>query len=188
MKAARFASPAGFGLVLLLFLLMPFLSVSCDVPDSGEYGAAYTGLDLATGATPELEGDEGLRATVAELVPGGDTTLPPAGVQGLAIVAVLLLLAGLLTPLLPRLRAAAAVVLAVAVGVVAVVAQSQAQENVRAAVLERIPPADRSPDFDRAADTLIQSDTGFWLVLSCLGMLAVLNAGMAFVERRERVS
>src|SRR5947207_3332653 len=57
-RASRWLSPVGFVLVALFFVL-PFVSVSCDAP--GGFGRAapggtttYTGLTLVTGGTPEV--------------------------------------------------------------------------------------------------------------------------------------
>ena len=46
----RLLSPAGFGLVLIFFLL-PFLTVSCG---SGAIQSSFTGLTLATGGDPTV--------------------------------------------------------------------------------------------------------------------------------------
>src|SRR5262245_50140845 len=51
---SRVTSPAGFALVLLLFFLLPFVSVSCDVPGYGQAGASYTGSHLVSGTDPEV--------------------------------------------------------------------------------------------------------------------------------------
>ena len=42
----RLASPVGFGLALL-FLLLPFVAVSCQAPGLGSVEISYTGVDLA---------------------------------------------------------------------------------------------------------------------------------------------
>ena len=79
----RWLRPAGFVLAGL-FLLMPFIAVSCDTP--GGYGRAapggtttYTGTDLISGGSPEVTEDK-----VRE---GADQKLDP---QPLAMAAALL--------------------------------------------------------------------------------------------------
>ena len=59
-RTSRLVSPAGFALVLLLFLFMPFLSVSCDVSGTGSIGVSYNGAELASGAHPAVEVPDGL--------------------------------------------------------------------------------------------------------------------------------
>ena len=65
----RLLSPAGFGFVLLLFLL-PFLTVSCGV-NPGEASAnveqsfSFTGVDLLVGGAPDITGP-----------PAGPTAIP----------------------------------------------------------------------------------------------------------------
>jgi hypothetical protein len=120
----RLLSPAGFGLALLLFLL-PFLTVSCDVSESGTvvdgsavssaaaqfdratFTATYTGLDLLTGGDPDIAasgvGADGKpqtaqadEDTTAQLEQSlGELGSP----QPLAIVAALVILAAMLAAL-----------------------------------------------------------------------------------------
>jgi hypothetical protein len=52
---ARLWSPAGFGLVLLLFLL-PFLTVSCG--GEQRIDSTFTGMDLIIGGAPDMTGPE----------------------------------------------------------------------------------------------------------------------------------
>src|SRR5689334_8394624 len=47
----RLISPAGF-LLALVFFLLPFAAVSCEVPGAGSVEASYTGVDLITNGEP----------------------------------------------------------------------------------------------------------------------------------------
>jgi hypothetical protein len=50
----RLLSPAGFGLVLIFFL-MPFFTVSCGVDQKSQVKTTFTGLTLVTGSQPRVE-------------------------------------------------------------------------------------------------------------------------------------
>src|SRR6476659_2126568 len=90
----KWLRPSGFVLAGL-FLLMPFIAVSCDTP--GGYGRAapggtttYTGVDLMTGGSPEVKDADKIRE-------GKDEKLDP---QPLAMAATILIIAGALIALL----------------------------------------------------------------------------------------
>lgn len=122
--ADRLLSPAGFGLVLLLFLL-PFVTVSCGSSDAQSpftVDYTFTGLDLVTGGPPEISGtvpgDDGSPMTVdgaSEDDGFAETVGRP--IQPLAVVAALGLLAGLIggfvLPITLRGRVTGAIALAV---------------------------------------------------------------------------
>ncbi len=61
----KLLSPAGFGLVLLLFFL-PFVAVSCG-PDDHRVTATYTGLGMVTGGAPTFSGPDIDAANQADL-------------------------------------------------------------------------------------------------------------------------
>lgn len=195
MKAlSRLASPAGFALVLLLFLFLPFLSVSCDVPGMGKLGADYTGGQLAVGAEPEVEVPQGLQ-DMAEDLPGGggDESEPPPdpGVQVLAIVTALLIAAGIATAVIPRVRHRlfGAAGIAVLAGVLAVVTQLVAQSNLTAQLEDEageMPDSgsgSMTPEFDAVAEEMIHTEIGYWLTLVGLGLIAVLSVGAVFKDK-----
>ena len=121
----RLLSPAGFGLVLLMFLL-PFVTVSCstevvDDPAAGSSLVAggpvtldvdFTGVDLLTGASPDIS----LTAPMADGTP--QTVLLPDEdaaelerqfgayhpVQPLVVIAAVVLFAGMVLTLVLPLR------------------------------------------------------------------------------------
>jgi len=195
MKAlSRLASPAGFALVLLLFLFLPFLSVSCEVPGMGSIGADYNGAQLAVGDEPEVEVPAELQDMADEL-PGGssESSEPPPdpGVQMFAIIAAIVMLVGIATPLIPRLRtrlfgaAGVAVLAAVLVVVTQVVAQSnltsQLQED--AANLSDGSDTPGMPDIDTVAEEMIHTKVGFWLTLVGLLLIALISIGVVFKDK-----
>ena len=68
----RLLSPAGFGLVLLFFLL-PFVTVSCGV-DNDKISANFTGVDLLVGGPPDITGHDVDADAAAQLVAVFETT------------------------------------------------------------------------------------------------------------------
>jgi hypothetical protein len=121
----RLASPAGFALALLLFLL-PFITVSCEASLTGSparVDATFTGVDLLVGGSPELsaQAGQGFHAepgqdVVAQVDAEFSEYYPP---QPLAILAALSLLMGLVAALvLPALTRAWSSVAAAALATV----------------------------------------------------------------------
>jgi hypothetical protein len=194
MKAlSRLASPGGFALVLLLFLFLPFMSVSCDVGEFGSIGADYNGAELATGTRPDVEVPSGLEDMLSEL-PGSDDSREPApdpGVQVLAIILGLVLLAGIALPFVPRLahqvrlRMFGGAALAALAGVLMVVIQVVAQSSLADQLTDDA--SDYSPDqplsADDLADRLIHSEVGFWLALVVLFVIALASVGYVYREK-----
>lgn len=192
---SHFASPAGFALVLLLFFLLPFVSVSCDVPAYGEAGVDYTGTHLVTGATPAIPDDLQRVAndpeTPAELVDP-----PDPRVQVLAIALAVLAAAGVLTAFVGRLRARllTGTGLAVATLVVTVVTMAVAQSNLQSALIDgvrRSGLADQQETLHRveaAADDLTHTEVGFWLMTVLLALIALATGVLALLGHRLRPS
>jgi hypothetical protein len=184
---SRLLSVSGFGLVLVLFFLLPFVSVSCEVPDlNGSAQVNYTGTHLVTGGQPEL-------VTTGEFRPAEDSQdeeeLDP-GVQGLAIVLVVLAAAGLVMGLAPaavaRLGGAA---LAGATLVVTVVTLLMARANLKSTLLTQLQDVAGNTDPERlesGVDGALEVRVGFWLVVTVLVAVLLLNAGAALLSRRAR--
>jgi hypothetical protein len=196
MKAlSRLASPAGFALVLLLFLFLPFLSVSCEVPGMGKIGADYTGAQLAVGDEPEAEVPAEL-TELAEELPGagsedGEESEPPPdpGVQVLAIITAVLMAAGIATVLISRTRTrllGAAGVAALA-GVLVVVTQLVAQSNLTGLLQENAQELAEDEtslgDVDQLAEEMIHTELGFWLSLIGLVLIALVSLAFAFRDK-----
>lgn len=193
---SRLASPAGFGLVLLLFVLMPFLSVSCDVPDAGKTGADYQGTHLVTGDKPDWvippELDELLSAPESP-----SEQVPDPGVQVLAIALVALCAAGVAVGFLPKVMARlyGSAALAAAALAVAVVTMVVALSNLRSALLPQAEGIAASTagdpqalDAESLVDDALHLELGFWFVAVLLAMILVANAGTVFLTRRAVAS
>lgn len=189
---SRVASPAGFGLVLLLFFLMPFLSVSCDVPGVGETGADYTGTHLITNDTPEWVAPDEIDELLGPPESRDDADAP-AGVQILAIVLAVLAAAGVAAGLIPQLRRRlySSAALAGAALVVAVVTMVVALANLRSVLLPQLEDIAEgttpAPGNDPASvvDDLLHTEAGFWLIAILLALIMLLNLGGAFLSRKE---
>jgi hypothetical protein len=169
----RLLSPAGFGLVLLLFLL-PFVTVSCGV-DNDKISANFTGVDLLVGGPPDITGHDVDADAAAQLVAVFENDYQ---VEPLAIVAAGLVFVGMLLALIPvaRIRAwASAGAAAVSLLVLGVVVFLRAPSHVDAAM-----------DHFKAA-TNIEEDVnaatagayGFWLAVVLLAGLGVWNGFQA---------
>lgn len=193
MKAsARLASPAGFALVLLLFLFLPFLSVSCEVPGVGSIGADYTGAQLAVGDSPEVEVPADLREMAEELPGGGGEGAEPPpdpGVQVLAIIVAVVMAVGIATPLIARsrVRLFGAAGVAVVAAVLVVVTQVVAQSNLAAQLTEDAENLSGDgagvPDIDEVADQMIHTEIGFWLTVVGLVLIALISLVVAFRDK-----
>lgn len=151
--------PAGFVIAGLLFLA-PFVTVSCDVP--GGFGRAapgatstYTGVDLVVGGEPRIEPRDKVRD-------GEPMRLDP---QPLAMLAVILILAGVVVSLAvrdPLRRSAAASVIAGGAAVFLVTNQLTVNSLLRA----RLP----------SGKDYLHNESGFWLCLITLTLTMAVNS------------
>jgi hypothetical protein len=191
MKAARLLSPAGFALVLLLFLFLPFLSVSCDVPGQGEVSADYRGTHLVSGTEPDVEVSPDVDALVTDMTESTGTTLraPDSGVPGLAIVVAVVLLAGVALPFVPRLtqraRALCGAALAVGAGALMIVTQAVARSNVTDELLGEVPKLELGIDVAAGdvIDRLVHTEVWFWQSLVVLTAIALGSVGYVYRDR-----
>ena len=194
---SRVASPAGFALVLLLFAVLPFMSVSCEVPGAGSIGVTYSGTNLATGSEPEPEVSQELTDAFEGLggaAPGetSEEAAPDPGVQVLAILAALVILFGVGTVLIPRIRtrlfggAAAAGVALVLTVVTLLVAQSNLESELTSEAQDTgvAEGVEGMPDVETVIKDMIGSEIGFWLVVIGLGLLVAGNLGAVFLGGR----
>lgn len=190
---SHFASPAGFALVLLLFFLLPFVSVSCDVPGYGEAGVDYTGTHLVTGATPPIP-DDLQRAASDPETPAELVNPPDPGVRILAIALAVLALAGVLTVFIPLLRTRLLAGTALAVGALAVtvVTMAVAQSNLRSALIDGVRDAGLADEqetlhrVEAAAGDLTHSEIGFWLMAVILALIGVVTGTLGLLGHRLR--
>jgi hypothetical protein len=187
---SRFASPAGFVLVLLLFFLLPFVSASCDVPGYGEAGATYTGSHLVSGTDPEVAADLQDLADDPES-PTALTDPPDPGVQLLAIGLAVLAAAGVLTALVPHLKARllGGAALAAATLVVTVVTMAVAKSNLQNALVDwaRQTGAAEGQDGDRleaAVTEVTHTEVGFWLMIVVLALITLMATALGLLGDR----
>lgn len=190
---SRLASPGGFGLVLLLFLFLPFLSVSCEVPGMGSIGADYNGAQLAVGEEPEVEIPEELQDMTDELPAAGSSpeSPPDPGVEVLAIIAAVVLAVGIALPFIPRLRdrvrlfggAGVAFLGGVMLVITQVVAHSNLTSTLQGDAQSLSDDEISTPDIDSMAEELIHTGIGFWLCLVGLVLIALLSVGAVFRDK-----
>ncbi len=190
---SRFASPAGFGLVLLLFFLLPFVSVSCDVPGYGEAGADYTGSHLVSGAEPEVPQE--LRELSADPETPAELVQPPdPGVQALAIVLAVLVVAGVLTVLIPRLktRLLSGAAIGAAALVMTVMTMVVAQSNLESALVDGVHRSgvaeqqDNLARVESAAGEIIHSEIGFSVMVALLALIVLATGALGLFGDRLR--
>jgi hypothetical protein len=188
---SRLASPAGFALVLLLFFLMPFLSVSCDVPGYQELDTRYTGSHLVSGVDPAVPDELRKLADEAD-APAALIDPPDAKVQVLAIALAVLAAAGVLTGLLSSLRlrllgaAAAAGATLVMTIVIMVVAQSNIQSTLFDWMRETSVAEDKPEQLEAGIDDLTHTEVGFWLMVVVLALIMVVTATLGLFGDRLR--
>jgi hypothetical protein len=169
---SRLVSPAGFLLVLLCFAL-PFVAVSCHSP-AGTITARYSGADLVVGGEPDIVTDGRVPART------GTVDAPDLGVQSLAVITVVAVLAGIAVALLPAVRTR--VLAGVAAGLVAFLGLVANQVVVVDALIKEV--ARSSTASVRQANDAVESGSGFTLALVLL--LAVVGHNAAVVARRRR--
>ena len=197
----RLLSPAGFGLVLLLFLF-PFVTVSCGVntPEASanfEQSFSFTGVDLLVGGSPDISVSGGADVDDAEVpatIEGDEDQVMavfderygkyyPA--QPLAIGAAVIIFAGMIIALaLPPVRrawlsAGAALLAAVLLAVeVFIIAPGLADDAI----------ADGLADVEGAAEAIASGSLtftsspgiGFWIAIVVLVGLAAWQAHVAY--------
>jgi hypothetical protein len=162
----RLLSPAGFGLVLLMFLL-PFLSVSCEA-EGAEFVGTFTGIDMVVGGEPDLIApgtDEDAQEAQKTLVTIFHDHLD---LEPLALLAGLVILGGMAGALIrERLaRHATGAGLAVLGAALLVAAQLRVAGRVRDAIQSVLGPESPEPH--------VTSRFGFWMAVA---VLVALTAG-----------
>lgn len=182
-RLAGWLSPGGLFLAGLL-LLLPFVAVSCEAPGGYGRGAAgstttYTGVDLVTGDEPEVSPADQLRPPEQRR----DDTL---GVRPLAVAALLLIIAALVTsivlvtPLRRRLVVSVlALLAALSLVVEQVTVRSLLASRLREQLTAPLPTGKQVGDY-------IQTQPGFWLCLLTLLAVAVVNGAGGLRALRGR--
>lgn len=180
----RLCSPAGFGLVLIFFLL-PFATVSCASPtDTVTVTVTVTGADLVLAGPPDVaitaaaDRDPAVEQELAGLI-GDEMDLEP-----LALLAALTVLGGMGVGVLgrPLLRHGLAGGLALTAGAFLVGAMLRIPGHV-ARFLARINDGTVLPV---AAAPVTTARYGYWLALAALAALAVGHAAaLVWAARRS---
>jgi hypothetical protein len=179
----RLLSPAGFGLILLLFLL-PFVAVSCtptaiDGAAGDKVDATFTGADMLVGGAPEFSGP-GIDADAQqELVLLFEQQYDS---EPLAIVAAVLIFIGMATALLRsgRIRHLTAAVIALLAAVFLVGAIMRAIDRLQHINARDVVGADAD-----LPPGVAEPKYGFWLALAGLIVLAAGHA-VALVRARRQ--
>jgi hypothetical protein len=189
---SRLLSPTGFTLVLLLFLALPFLSVSCEVSELGSIGADFHGAHLVAGTQPKVEVPPGLEDMARDL-PGSGVSgqpLPDPGVHLLAIILTVVLVAGVVLPFVPRLARTVrrqmfgGAALAVVAAALMIVMQELARSNLTGQLAEDAKTlGDDVPDADEIADQLIHTEVGFWLSVVMLAAIVLGSVGYVYRDK-----
>jgi hypothetical protein len=177
----RLLSPAGFGLVLLLFLF-PFVTVACSA-EGANVDASFTGLDFVVGGEPDITGTNVDSEVGPEL---SATFIDFYDAEPLAIIAAVLLLAGMAVAVIRERQLRATISAALAAVVVVLLA---------IAVFVRAPSkVDEAMDWFRAQadledpiDTTTSPTIVFWIAIGLLLALAVWQGYEAVRARTPEV-
>lgn len=173
----RLLSPAGFGLVLIFFLL-PFATVSCG--DAGStVRATFTGVNLAVGSLPDVTSPDADAESANELA---QLVTDEVDLEPLALLAALAALTGVVVAAArrPRIRFGAAAALAVAATALIVGAISRVPGHVDE-FLRKVGGAEGMP---AGMTSATQTRYGFWLALITLVGLAAGN-GFALLRAQH---
>jgi hypothetical protein len=173
---SRLLSPAGFGLVLILFLL-PFATVSCGA-GTERVDATLSGVDLAIGSMPAVSSPDGSAETAQAMA---ELWVQESDLEPLALLAGCAVVAGMLIGLVRRrpIRFAAGAGIAVLAGALIVAALVRVPSQVRA-FLARVAGPDGLPEGTTASTSITY---GSYVVLALLVGLAAGN-GIAFWRAR----
>ncbi|GAA3290583.1 hypothetical protein Dvina_19320 [Dactylosporangium vinaceum] len=191
----RRITPAGFLLAVLLFLILPFVTASCDVPaDSGTAAGrltlSLTGSDLAA-AHEHLDATGGLALSPDQQSRADLLVRMPRSTQVLALFTAVVLLAGVTPALVRRVRVAAAVAVAVAGAGGALLATTAYFTVQQCTVITQnflhygtYLPSVEGKNLDSRVGEVIHTGIGFWLTLGTVLTLAAANI-VVFVRVRR---
>ena len=174
----RLLSPAGFGLVLIFFL-MPFFTVSCGVDEKSQVKTTFTGLTLVTGSQPRVEDQPPDQA--AKLLAVFPSSFYP---EVLVVLAALAVIAGIAVGFLraATIRHGASLSLAVfAVGLL-VVEIRHTPSRVVDALATLYNPDNPGPPLEWS----VHPRYGFWLAVGVLVLLAAYHSAMLVQHAREQ--
>ena len=166
----KLLSPAGFGLVLIFFL-MPFFTVSCGVDEKSTIRTTYSGLTLVTGSQPKVENQTPEQA--AKLLAIFPSSFYP---EVLVVLAAIAVLAGMVVGFLraSTIRHGASMSLAVVAVGLLVLEILHVPSRVVDALATLYDPANPGPELQWA----VHPRYGFWLAVGLLVLLAAYHASM----------
>jgi hypothetical protein len=166
----RLLSPAGFGLVLIFFL-MPFFTVSCGVDEKSQIKSTFSGLALATGSQPKVEDQPPDQA--AKLLSAFPDSFHP---EVLVVLAAIAVFAGMVIGFIRASAARHVSSLALAVVAVALLVLEirQAPARVVDALATLYDPANPGP----ALEWSIHPRYGFWLAVGLLVLIAGYHSAL----------
>jgi hypothetical protein len=173
----RLLSPAGFGLVLIFFL-MPFLTVSCGTA-TDSIDTTFSGIGMVVGSPPSI-GGPGLDAATEQELAG--LLVEEVDLEPLALLSALAVLGGLAVGLIQqrRLRFGFGVGLALLAGALVTAAVLRAPSRV-ADFVARLGDGSPTPE---PLTTDVHARYGFYLAVVTLGALVVGN-GIALVRTQR---
>ncbi|WP_284748563.1 hypothetical protein [Amycolatopsis sp. RTGN1] len=197
-RSQTLAGPLGFFLLLLLFLFLPSVAVSCSVPPGTQVGAgtataSVTGADVITGSDPGLETTGSLRLpSQKEGEPLTDAVAPGQDVRiaGTAAVVVMALGLGLMFIGVWRPRALLTVGIAtlaaalVAVTGILFVSQLTDEAKEYAEFMVYLPDG-KGVDVVGRAGEVVHLGVGFFITLFGLTVIAVTNL-VLLLRRKPR--
>lgn len=174
----RLLSPAGFGLVLILFLT-PFLTVSCDATGAATVTSTFTGIDLVVGGAPDMSGESVTDDVEQQLAEALDDQ-GELDLDFFALFSAIAVMAGMGCALLRDrvTRYGGATALAAAAGIMITAAVLRAPGRLTTATQELFGGS------DVAVTTALRLRFGFWLTITVLALLAAGNAVALLQARR----
>jgi len=166
----KLLSPAGFGLVLIFFL-MPFFTVSCGVDENSTIRTTYSGISLVTGSLPKVEDQPPDQA--AKLLAVFPESFYP---EVLVVLAAIAVLAGMVVGFVraSAIRHAASMGLAVVAVALLVLEIRHVPSRVVDALATLYDPTQPGPELQWA----VHLRYGFWLVVGLLVLIAAYHAAM----------
>lgn len=193
----RLISPAGF-LLALVFFLLPFAAISCEVPGVGSVEASYTGVELITNGVPSTTTTGEFTSSDASPAKKDEPT-PTPDVQVLAIITAVLLAAGVVATAVPGIRARlrgwwGIAGLAVLGAALLITTEIVGTANLKSALVDAVNKSNQQaadPNFnitmtDTVASSMVNTRIGFWLSLLALVAVLVATAGFEIRDRMRR--
>ena len=174
----RLLSPAGFGLVLILFLT-PFLTVSCDATGASTVTSTFTGIDLVIGGAPDMSGESVTPDVEQQLAEALDDQ-GELDLDIFALFSAIAVMAGMGCALLKdrMTRYGGAAALAAIAGILITAAVLRAPGRLATATQELFGGS------DVPVTTTLGLRFGFWLTITVMALLAAGN-GVALLQARR---